>query len=428
MTQPRNLGAFADNLNTSGQVSLTTGVSGTLPVANGGTGQTSLTCVTAGKATNLAGGGAGYVPYQSGSGATAFVSAGTSGQYLKSNGTSAPTWSCVSASTANVQTFTTSGTWTKPSGITFVQVCVFGAGGGGGSGARCGGSSNYIFGGSGGGGGAHTQYLFKATQLPSTVSVTVGSSGCGGASRSTNGNGYNGSTGGYSSFGTYLYAYGGGGGAGGRACSCQCFVRIAGASGGGSVSSGATPSTYRSNVAGGKPSTNIFGSASRYNNTLNTQNAIGTAGAGSIWCSGPGNAEYGGAAGAQVCGWNGQCGASSIFGGPGGGGGGGSWSGNTGAGGAGGKVGSYCLGGGGAGSAKCTGNAAVNTNTCNTGRYTVNGGGGGGGSSASNGGNGGNAGASSGASGGGGGGGGAYNHNSGAGGNGAPGLVVVSSW
>ena len=43
MTQPRNLGAFADNLNSSGQVSLTTGVSGTLPVANGGTGVTTST-------------------------------------------------------------------------------------------------------------------------------------------------------------------------------------------------------------------------------------------------------------------------------------------------------------------------------------------------------------------------------------------------
>ena len=42
MTQPRNLGAFADNVNSSGQVSLTTGVSGTLPIANGGTGVTSL--------------------------------------------------------------------------------------------------------------------------------------------------------------------------------------------------------------------------------------------------------------------------------------------------------------------------------------------------------------------------------------------------
>jgi hypothetical protein len=48
---------------------------------------------TATTATNLAGGGAGYVPYQSGSGATSFLAAGSSGQVLTSNGVSAPTWS-----------------------------------------------------------------------------------------------------------------------------------------------------------------------------------------------------------------------------------------------------------------------------------------------------------------------------------------------
>lgn len=48
--------------------------------------------VSVGTATNLAGGGAGYVPYQSGAGATAFVSAGSIGQVLTSNGSSAPTW------------------------------------------------------------------------------------------------------------------------------------------------------------------------------------------------------------------------------------------------------------------------------------------------------------------------------------------------
>jgi len=47
---------------------------------------------TATTATNLAGGGAGYIPYQSGSGATSFLSAGTTGQVLTSNGTGAPTW------------------------------------------------------------------------------------------------------------------------------------------------------------------------------------------------------------------------------------------------------------------------------------------------------------------------------------------------
>lgn len=47
---------------------------------------------TATTSTNLAGGGAGSVPYQSGAGATAFVAAGTIGYVLTSNGTSAPTW------------------------------------------------------------------------------------------------------------------------------------------------------------------------------------------------------------------------------------------------------------------------------------------------------------------------------------------------
>ena len=48
--------------------------------------------VSVGTATNLAGGGAGYIPYQSGSGATSFLSAGTTGQFLQSNGSGAPTW------------------------------------------------------------------------------------------------------------------------------------------------------------------------------------------------------------------------------------------------------------------------------------------------------------------------------------------------
>jgi len=48
---------------------------------------------TATTATNLAGGGAGYIPYQSGSGATSFLAAGTIGQTLTSGGAGAPTWS-----------------------------------------------------------------------------------------------------------------------------------------------------------------------------------------------------------------------------------------------------------------------------------------------------------------------------------------------
>ena len=43
-------------------------------------------------ATNLAGGIASQIPYQSGASTTAFIANGTAGQFLQSNGTSAPSW------------------------------------------------------------------------------------------------------------------------------------------------------------------------------------------------------------------------------------------------------------------------------------------------------------------------------------------------
>jgi Chaperone of endosialidase len=47
---------------------------------------------TAGIATNIGGGSAGVIPYQSGSNATSFTQVGTAGSILQSNGTGAPTW------------------------------------------------------------------------------------------------------------------------------------------------------------------------------------------------------------------------------------------------------------------------------------------------------------------------------------------------
>jgi hypothetical protein len=47
---------------------------------------------TATTATNLAGGIASQIPYQTTAGSTSFIANGTSGQVLTSNGTSAPTW------------------------------------------------------------------------------------------------------------------------------------------------------------------------------------------------------------------------------------------------------------------------------------------------------------------------------------------------
>jgi len=55
--------------------------------------QSSIAAGSATTATNIASGVAGAVPYQSAPSTTGFTAAGTSGQVLLSNGTSAPTWS-----------------------------------------------------------------------------------------------------------------------------------------------------------------------------------------------------------------------------------------------------------------------------------------------------------------------------------------------
>ena len=79
---------------TSGQL-LSTNASGTLSWTSN--------APTATAATNLSGGGAGQVPYNTASGATSFLAAGTSGFFLKSNNTSAPSW-------ASAVTFTSAAT------------------------------------------------------------------------------------------------------------------------------------------------------------------------------------------------------------------------------------------------------------------------------------------------------------------------------
>jgi hypothetical protein len=68
-----------------------------LPVTSGGTGASSLSGITTGTATNIAGGSSGVLPFQTGSSATSFTAAGTSGQVLTSAGAGTPTWTTPSA-------------------------------------------------------------------------------------------------------------------------------------------------------------------------------------------------------------------------------------------------------------------------------------------------------------------------------------------
>lgn len=114
-------------------------------------------------------------------------------------------------------TFTANGTWTKSAGLKRILICAVGAGGGGGSGRRFA-AGNNRFGGGGGGGGEVVWLSITAEALASTVSVTVGTGGTGGAGilvDDTSGN--IGIVGGDTSFGAVVIAKGGNPGGGGGA-------------------------------------------------------------------------------------------------------------------------------------------------------------------------------------------------------------------
>lgn len=113
-------------------------------------------------------------------------------------------FTATSASFLHAVMYTSSGTFTIPSGVSTIMVLVMGGGGGGGAGNVQSYSSQW--GGGGGGGGALVADLLSG--VSGSYTVTVGLGGAGGTS------GDNGAPGGTSSFGSLIFAAPGGGGEG----------------------------------------------------------------------------------------------------------------------------------------------------------------------------------------------------------------------
>lgn len=201
------------------------------------------------------------------------------------------------------QTFTTSGTYSKPAGVSVILVLAVGAGGSGG--AHCRVTSNGHA--TGGSGGATVLGLYPAYLVPSSVTVTVGQ---GGASRSvSNNSGTAGLVGGTSSFGTLLSASGGKGGTaaetsqaavtGGAGPVSQFFKVTATTQGGSSAASrAAAPNSDGPSGGGGAGSdttTTRAGGASKYFG----DGGLGRSSTGDGGAGGNGNAPGGGGGGSS---------------------------------------------------------------------------------------------------------------------------------
>jgi len=157
MTQAFNLSQLANKVNTSGQLDASTGLYNQTPVANGGTGKSTVTT--------------GALLLGAGTSAMTELTGTTAGTTVVSSPTgwvSAPVAS-VAGGDYIMQNYTSPNVWTKPATLKAIKVTVVGAGGAGGSAP-----ANQRAGSGGGGGGAAIIYV-DAPGLPaSPITITAG--------------------------------------------------------------------------------------------------------------------------------------------------------------------------------------------------------------------------------------------------------------
>jgi hypothetical protein len=349
--------------------------SGTVPISNGGTGQTTQGAAFDALAPTTS---KGDLIVHNGT-TDIRLAVGTDNHVLTADSSVAAgvKWAAAGGggggiSSADIQEFTSTGTstWTKPAGAKMVYVLMFGGGGGGGSGRKrsSGNLASAASAGGSGGAGGRTELWIPASALGSTVTVTVGAGGTGGAAQTNNDTSGNaGLIGNNSSFGSFGLARGGTEGFGGLTTSGG-----AGFGGGslGEFSNGS--SSYTANGATGGTGTGNDGPRGGYrpggggtgggfSASSTTLRAGGAGGLGGSLLDSSTTSSGGGGAGGNTSGApNGSAGAnaSSYFVGGSGGGGGASGSTTAGNGGTGG----YPGGGGGSGGAGYTVNSGAGGN------------------------------------------------------------------
>jgi hypothetical protein len=172
-------------------------------------------------------------------------------QLLVGNTSAAPT---AKAFSVNIQTFTSSGTYTPSTGLLYCIIECVGSGGGG---AGCTSTTSDNYAGGAGGGGAYSRKFASSSTIGSSQTVTIGAAGSGGAAG--NNNGTNGNA---VSVGVICTANGGSGGGYGAAGGQSPTAGAGGTAGTGDFSVPGQPGSINDGLGfGGEAVTSVGGAS-----------------------------------------------------------------------------------------------------------------------------------------------------------------------